>query len=261
MPFKIIKNHGTISFLAQICHFVTAIRVIIAVPDADLSELLVGAFLNALYISNIAFIFLLTLNRCDIMFGNKIMPRINRLKFYNYGLIACYIYTIILFLFYSYPDFNTGFSAEYYEWVFINNKDWRVDIALGVQSYSVWTFLSLSTFLYMAMFLKLLQLRGHTTRKSVISFNDFKLVIHALLCFASVALLEFFWSGILMNIYRNEITALIPEILFICVSGCNTIATFLFVREIRRDVIAFVCCHSGKNFQLKEAIKTRVTRI
>uniref|UniRef100_A0A0N5A6C3 7TM_GPCR_Srx domain-containing protein n=1 Tax=Parastrongyloides trichosuri TaxID=131310 RepID=A0A0N5A6C3_PARTI len=260
MPFKIIIHHGIVSFIAQICHFVTAIRTIINCLQPDITNRFTGSVINSTYISGVALIFLLTLNRCDIMFNEQLIPRLIRRKFYQYGIVACYIFACILCIFFSIPIYNLSFEGEYYEWVY-DSTEYYSQVAFQVQNTSVLTFLALSTVLYVIMFLKLLQLRSYTTKKKVLEFTDIKFVIHALLCFASVAILEFSWSGILKNIYSNEITSLIPELLFIFVSGCNTIVTFCFVKEIRNDVISFVSCGCKRNRKIKDLVKTNITKV
>uniref|UniRef100_A0A0N4ZVY1 7TM_GPCR_Srx domain-containing protein n=1 Tax=Parastrongyloides trichosuri TaxID=131310 RepID=A0A0N4ZVY1_PARTI len=236
-PFKIIGNHGVLSFIQQICHFITSIRTIVGNVEIDVLNKFIGSVLNASYIGSVALILLLTINRCDIMINHSI----DRKKFYSYGIFICYFYAFILLIFYSLPCFNIVFSKVFYEWIYLKACNWSI-YGFQVENKSVLSFLALSTFLYIIMFLKLMHLRSYTTTNKIVVLNDIKFLVHVLLCFASVGILEFCWSGILKNIYMNEFTSMVPHFIFIFVSGTNTLSTFCFVKEIRDDVISCLRC-------------------
>uniref|UniRef100_A0A0N4ZI01 7TM_GPCR_Srx domain-containing protein n=1 Tax=Parastrongyloides trichosuri TaxID=131310 RepID=A0A0N4ZI01_PARTI len=239
--YKIIKYHGVLSFIQQLCHFITSIRTIVGMVPEDLLNAATGSILNGSFMGCVALILILTLNRCDIMFNNSVLPGINRETFYNIAIILCYIYSILLTTLYSIPCFNMTFDLYHYEWTYRGDYSCAI-IGFEYETKSVLTFLGISTILYIIMFLKLMHLRSFSSTNNIVEVKDIKFLIHALMCFVSLIVLEILWNDVFADIYMLQVTSMIPQLIFIFTSGSNTLFTFCFVKEIRDDVINLLSC-------------------
>uniref|UniRef100_A0A0N4ZI03 7TM_GPCR_Srx domain-containing protein n=1 Tax=Parastrongyloides trichosuri TaxID=131310 RepID=A0A0N4ZI03_PARTI len=247
-PFKIIKHHGILSFLQQICHLVTSIRTILGKVEEDLLNALTGSILNSSFMAGVALTFLLTLNRCDIIFNNCLFSRIDRKKFYKNGIIVCYIYLILLTIFYLFPCFQITFDTTDYQWLYTYYCPYS-DIGSQFEGKSVLLLLGLSTILYIIMFLKLLHLRSLTTSTNIFEVKDIKLLAYLFMCIFSIALFEFFWEESDLDIFSSQVTSMIPQLIFIFISGSNTLFTFCFVKEIRNEALNILCCRHSNRVQ------------
>uniref|UniRef100_A0A0N4ZI04 Serpentine receptor class gamma n=1 Tax=Parastrongyloides trichosuri TaxID=131310 RepID=A0A0N4ZI04_PARTI len=137
-----------------------------------------------------------------------------------------------------------------YEWDYTGDIG-CVNFVSEFENKSVLLLLGLSTFLYIIMFLRLIHLRSNTSSNKIIKVKDINFLFHALMCFATVGIMELSYIDVLEDIYKIEITSLIPQLLFIFYSGSNTLFTFCFVKEIRNEIINFLCCRNLKKNKVK----------
>uniref|UniRef100_A0A0N4ZA15 7TM_GPCR_Srx domain-containing protein n=1 Tax=Parastrongyloides trichosuri TaxID=131310 RepID=A0A0N4ZA15_PARTI len=228
MPFTIMKHQGFTSFIQQICHFITSILTIVLGDFDSFTESYIGALLLSSYSTNVVFVFLLTLNRVDIMYQKIYFIDISRETFFKSGIFICYIIMGIFLILFLLPPFRLIYNPTILEWVFFAPSNSTV-IASIVQSRIIWVLLFFTLILNLLIFFKIISLRRLSIRRSYFAFEDFKLILHVILCYASIVFLELCWNGLVGNIYKSTVGALIPQIIFIITSGANAIFTLCFV--------------------------------
>ncbi|CEF64974.1 7TM GPCR, serpentine receptor class x (Srx) family-containing protein [Strongyloides ratti] len=236
--FKIIFNHGILSLIQQICHIITSIITILENEKINVVLPIIGVILTSSYLGSIAFIFLLTLNRFDIVYNIHYLHKKEKEKFYLIGIILCYIFTIVIFVAYTLiPECKITFSFVTYEWVYDVNQPNMLPHQF--EKYSTLTFLVLSLILQFLIFLKIFLLRCSTSRRKIFVPDDFKIILHGFLCFVTALLLELIWDGMLFQIYWSGVLIIMPHILHIFCSVSNSIFSLCFVREIRKNMIIY----------------------
>uniref|UniRef100_A0A0N4ZZA5 7TM_GPCR_Srx domain-containing protein n=1 Tax=Parastrongyloides trichosuri TaxID=131310 RepID=A0A0N4ZZA5_PARTI len=229
IPFKIIFHHGILSFVQQLCHIITSILTIEKSHINLFLIALLGSFLHSFYIGGVILIFILTVNRFDIIYDTKYFPTISRKKIFKISIIITYISMMGFFIFFMIPQYRLIFNLKRYEWTFVNITDENREVIL-IESKIVFIFLILSFIFQVLIFTKVISLRCKTSGKVFYFNKDFKLILYSVLCFATTAFVEICWSGLFLKIYETWYGGMLPQILFIIVSGANTTFSFFCVK-------------------------------
>ncbi|CEF64962.1 GOLD domain-containing protein [Strongyloides ratti] len=258
VTFKIMECHGILALVSLTCHMVTSIITIIKLQRNIYFETIIGSFLQTSYFGCVEIMFLLTLNRFDVMYGNIILSRIPREKLYQCIMIFCFLLMMPFLIIYIIPTSRLVYDFRSYEWLCLINHR-ILDVTCYVENKIILTLLATCFILHVFIFGKVIYLRCYTSKKSFLSFQDLKFVIHAVLCFASIAILELIWNNVLYFVYFTELTSLIPPVLAIIAAGSNAIFTICFVREIRKNIL--ICFPKRKFVSTSVFIeKNRVTK-
>uniref|UniRef100_A0A0K0G412 7TM_GPCR_Srx domain-containing protein n=1 Tax=Strongyloides venezuelensis TaxID=75913 RepID=A0A0K0G412_STRVS len=251
--FFIIFHHGLLSCIQQICHIVTAILTILRMKNIETLFVVVGALLTSTYINSVLLILILTINRFVIVFNINIFDEEQKRKFYYIVIIILYTMVIGLFVLYFHPTFKVTFNFEEYQWQYIKSGDG--DIAFQIENKTILTSLGISFILQMCIIFKIFLLRCYTKRRITFAVEDFKIVIHAFLCFVTTLTLEFIWDGVFFEFEVNRIEKIVPQILYIFTSVSNSIFVLFFVKEIRINTIFFKFCQRRKNIKFRSVVK------
>uniref|UniRef100_A0A0K0E991 7TM_GPCR_Srx domain-containing protein n=1 Tax=Strongyloides stercoralis TaxID=6248 RepID=A0A0K0E991_STRER len=243
MPFIILKHHSVVSFIQQICHLITSIKTIFDIYFSYVTFTIVGAVLSGGYISSLAFMFLLSLNRCDIMYNCKYFLFISREKFFNIAIILSYVYFFVAIAFYLYPDLRMTFRYDIYAWDYIVFTE-ITNIGVVIEKCNTYSLTFLSILLYLLIFCKIIYLRNYQKSSSYFSSDDIKLIIHLLIYYSLLGFLQYSWSYFSKGFFSKEFGALIQNFVFISLSGANATYTLFFIRDFNNNI----CC---KNFCCK----------
>uniref|UniRef100_A0A0N4ZA14 7TM_GPCR_Srx domain-containing protein n=1 Tax=Parastrongyloides trichosuri TaxID=131310 RepID=A0A0N4ZA14_PARTI len=227
-PFMIILHHGNLSLVQQICHILTSIVTLFYLDSIEPILNLIGSLLQSSYMGGIAFVMLLTMNRCDILYKQKLFPKIDRKKFYKIFIFFIYIWTAISFIIFLIPNYRLTFDLNLYDWIYQYRREMS-DPAFRYENISIFILLLMSLIGQFMILFKIIFNRSIHIMKCSIKLKDIDLIIHAIFCFISVAFLEFCWGEIAIDIYETPIGSLIPQIMYICISGANTTFVLFFV--------------------------------
>uniref|UniRef100_A0A0K0FC58 7TM_GPCR_Srx domain-containing protein n=1 Tax=Strongyloides venezuelensis TaxID=75913 RepID=A0A0K0FC58_STRVS len=242
-PLPLMRHHGIISFIQQLFHLVTSIKTIFFMIWRPIYIEIIGAILEAAYVSSIIFILILSLNRCDLMYNYKFFPSVPRKKFYSIAAILCYVYFCLMICFFLLPGNRILFDLKNYEWAFVVSE--CQDYYGGfVKRWVVYIPLIVSFLLYVLTFYKIIYLRSFKQKSTYLYPEDIKIIINIVMTYALIIAVEICWNLYFFDIYVTELGALIPQILFIIISGANTTFTLFFVRDIRRSVFGGCCSKS-----------------
>uniref|UniRef100_A0A0K0G410 7TM_GPCR_Srx domain-containing protein n=1 Tax=Strongyloides venezuelensis TaxID=75913 RepID=A0A0K0G410_STRVS len=235
MPYKIMKHQGQILLLNQFGHFCTSYIILFSI-DESLFVSTIGSMINGCYMGNVMFILLLTINRLLIMYKNNSLPNYVDTIF-RFGIILCYLCAISLFIFFLFPSNRIEFDLTYYEWYSIEYINARIGskVYAVIQNQIVLITLGIASALYLLIFLRIIFLRL-LSRNSIIIAEDAKFLLYAILNFFSIVFLEITWSKLRYYFVFNDGLIIVPQILYIFVSGSNTIFTFCFVRKVRKNI-------------------------
>uniref|UniRef100_A0A0N5C668 Serpentine Receptor, class Z n=1 Tax=Strongyloides papillosus TaxID=174720 RepID=A0A0N5C668_STREA len=226
--FIIIFHHGVLSFIQQICHILTSIIIIFYIQKIELLLTIIGSLLNSTFIGSILFIFLLTLNRFDVFYNLNFFNIIEKRKFYHYAIIVCYILIVGLFSIYLYPSFSTTFDLKIYQWKYVHSKNCHLGYQL--ENKTIYIFLGISFLLQALIVIKIFKLRCYTSKPILLIYENFRILIHAFMCFVTTLFLELIWSGIIFKFYWKGSWLILPTILFIFHSVSNSIFILCFVK-------------------------------
>uniref|UniRef100_A0A0N5B9B4 7TM_GPCR_Srx domain-containing protein n=1 Tax=Strongyloides papillosus TaxID=174720 RepID=A0A0N5B9B4_STREA len=151
-----------------------------------------------------------------------------------------------------FPSNRIEFDLTYFEWYSIAyiKSDIGNKIFTDIQNQIVLLTLGIAFILYLLIFLRIIFLRLLSSN-SIIIPEDVKFLLYAILNFFSIVFLEIAWSKLSFYFSYSDGLIIVPQILYIFVSGSNTIFTFCFVSQVRKNII-----HSIK---LKK--KTTITKI
>uniref|UniRef100_A0A0N5B9B5 7TM_GPCR_Srx domain-containing protein n=1 Tax=Strongyloides papillosus TaxID=174720 RepID=A0A0N5B9B5_STREA len=251
--FYVIFHHGLLSCIQQICHIITAILTILRMENIETLFMIIGALLTSTYIGSVLFILLLTINRFAIIYNITISHEEQKRKFYFIVIFILYTWVIGLFVFYIHPQFNVTFDFEEYQWQYVNSEDG--DIGFQMENKTILTSLGISFILQMCIIFKIFSLRFYAKKRVIFVAEDFKIVIHAFLCFVTTLFLELIWDGVFFEFDVHGIEVIVPQILYIFSSVSNSIFVLFFVREIRENTIFFKSCRKNKNIKFKSIVK------
>uniref|UniRef100_A0A0K0FC61 7TM_GPCR_Srx domain-containing protein n=1 Tax=Strongyloides venezuelensis TaxID=75913 RepID=A0A0K0FC61_STRVS len=243
MVYDIMRHHGVVSFFQQLCHFVTSITIIFYIKWQPIVFVIIGGILEASYLCSVAFILVLSLNRCDLMYDYKFFPSIPRKKFYSIASVLCYVYLCLMIIFFLIPNNRMTLKFSYYEWDFVQNNCLK-NFAFNVDKWIVYVPLIVSFMLYVLTFSRIIYLRSLRQKATYFYPEDFKLILNLVICYFLIIFMELCWSGSFLNIYKSEFGALVPHVVFILVSGANTTFTLFTVRDIRKSVFGTCCSKS-----------------
>uniref|UniRef100_A0A0K0FC55 7TM_GPCR_Srx domain-containing protein n=1 Tax=Strongyloides venezuelensis TaxID=75913 RepID=A0A0K0FC55_STRVS len=258
MVYDLMKHQGVISFIQQLCHLIASIKTIFLINGKQTATVIIGALLEAAYLSSILFILILSLNRCDLMYNLKYFPSIPRKKFYSIAVILCYVYFCIWIVFFLLPNNNMSFYFRYYEWDFVE-VECLTSMGYMVEKWAVYILLILSFILYVLTFCKIIYLRSLKQKATYFYTEDIKLIVHLLISYVLIIFMEICWNGIFFNIYKTQFGALIPQILYINVSGANTAFTVFFVRDFRNSI--FGTCSSKSIIPISKLRNAQINKI
>uniref|UniRef100_A0AAF5CXD2 7TM GPCR serpentine receptor class x (Srx) domain-containing protein n=1 Tax=Strongyloides stercoralis TaxID=6248 RepID=A0AAF5CXD2_STRER len=77
MPYRIMLHLGIYSFSQQICHFISGVYLIFNIKLQTWYGFAVGSVSESSYITSVAFVFILTVNRLDVMFNQQLFPTLS----------------------------------------------------------------------------------------------------------------------------------------------------------------------------------------
>uniref|UniRef100_A0A0K0FC56 7TM_GPCR_Srx domain-containing protein n=1 Tax=Strongyloides venezuelensis TaxID=75913 RepID=A0A0K0FC56_STRVS len=243
MVFDIMRHHGVVSFFQQLCHFVTSITIIFYISWQPIVLAIIGGILEAAYLCSVAFMLVLSLNRCDLMYDFKLFPSIPRKKFYLIASVLCYVYFCLMIIFFLIPNNRMTLNISSYEWDFVQDECLK-SFGFIVDKWIVYGPLIVSFILYVLTFSRIVYLRSLRQKATYFYPEDFKLILNLVICYVSIIFMELCWNGSFFNIYKTEFGALVPHFVFILVSGANTTFTLFTVRDIRISVFGTCCSKS-----------------
>uniref|UniRef100_A0A0N5CEZ9 7TM_GPCR_Srx domain-containing protein n=1 Tax=Strongyloides papillosus TaxID=174720 RepID=A0A0N5CEZ9_STREA len=236
MAFDIMRHHGVVSFIQQLCHLLTSVQTIFYINWAAIFSTIIGGILQSAYLCSILFILVLSLNRCDLMYNFKFFPSISRKKFYSIAAILCYVYFCLMTVFFLLPSNRMTFKFRYYEWDFVDDECLS-SFGFVLEKLAVYSPLAVSFILYLMTFYKIVSLRNLKQKSTYFCPEDIKLIVHLLICYVLIIFMELCWNGHFFNIYKTQFGALVPHFVYILVSGANTTFTVFFVRNIRNSIL------------------------
>uniref|UniRef100_A0A0N5C6I5 7TM_GPCR_Srx domain-containing protein n=1 Tax=Strongyloides papillosus TaxID=174720 RepID=A0A0N5C6I5_STREA len=240
MPYKIMKHQGQILLIQQFGHFCTSFIIIFSIDPKLLFVSVIGSMTNGCYIGNVMFILLLTINRLLIMYKNNTLPSYVD-KILKIGIFLCYLCAIFFIVFFLLPSYRIEFDLTYFDWYAAEYTDKGIGnkVFLVIQNHIVIITLGLASVLYLLIFLRIIFLRLQS-RNSIIISEDGKFLLYAIFNFFSIVFLEISWSKLSFFFAFSDGLIIIPQILYIFVSGSNTIFTFCFVSQVRRSIFRCV---------------------
>uniref|UniRef100_A0A0N5C6I6 7TM_GPCR_Srx domain-containing protein n=1 Tax=Strongyloides papillosus TaxID=174720 RepID=A0A0N5C6I6_STREA len=251
--FSIIFHHGVLSFIQQICHIITAILTILIVENIKTLFVVIGSLLNSTYMGSVLFIFLLTLNRLDIIYSITVFQEEQKRKFYFFSIIFLYIWVIGLVIFYIQPKYGVTFNFYEFQWVYINPEDGGLGFQL--ENKTILIFLGLSFILQVFIIGKIFLLRFYARKRVIFAAENFRIVIHVILCFVTTLILELIWDRVFFDFPLIGYGLIIPQMLYIFSSVSNSIFVLFFVREIRANIIFLKFCKKNKKIKSKSNVK------
>uniref|UniRef100_A0A0K0FC57 7TM_GPCR_Srx domain-containing protein n=1 Tax=Strongyloides venezuelensis TaxID=75913 RepID=A0A0K0FC57_STRVS len=254
----LMKHHGIASFIQQLCHLVTSIKTIFFMLWRPIYVEIIGAILESSFLCGVAFILVLSLNRCDLMYNYKFFPSISRKKFYLIATILCYVYFFLMMIFFLLPRYRLIFDLYFFEWDFAGDLCGAY-YGFLVKKWAVYIPLILSFILYVLTFYKIIYLRSLKQKSSYLYPEDIKIIINVVISYVLIIAMELFWNGQFFNIYETQVGALLPHIMYIIISGANTTFTLFTVRDIRKT--AFHICCSRSIIPVSRTHKFQITKI
>uniref|UniRef100_A0A0N5C296 7TM_GPCR_Srx domain-containing protein n=1 Tax=Strongyloides papillosus TaxID=174720 RepID=A0A0N5C296_STREA len=239
-PLPLMRHHGVVSFIQQLCHLVTSIKTIFLMRWEPIFIEIIGGILESAYLCGIAFILILSLNRCDLMYNFKFFPSVSRKKFYSIAAILCYVYFCLMMFFFLLPNNRMAFDIEYYEWAFVGDQC-SAYYGFLIKKWAVYIPLIVSFILYVLTFYKIYYLRSLKQSSNYLYPEDIKIIINVIISYVLIITVEVCWHAQFFNIYETQLGALIPQIMYIIVSGANTTFTLFSVRDIRKNIFGRCC--------------------
>uniref|UniRef100_A0A0N5B367 7TM_GPCR_Srx domain-containing protein n=1 Tax=Strongyloides papillosus TaxID=174720 RepID=A0A0N5B367_STREA len=243
MAFDLMRHHGVVSFVQQLCHFLTSVQTIFYINWGPTFPTIIGGILEAGYLSSIAFILVLSLNRCDLMYDFKLFPSISRKIFYSIASILCYVYYCLVMVFFLLPGNRMMFKYRHYEWSFVEDGC-LTSLGFTLVKWNIYSPLIVSFILYVLTFSKIIYLRCKKQKSTYFFTEDIKLIVHIVITYVLIICMEICWNGHFFNIYKTQFGALIPQIMYILISGANTTFTLFFVRDVRNNAFGRCCSKS-----------------
>lgn len=220
-------HQGQLALLQLFGHFVTSISVILDLDGRTLFASIIGSLIRSCYISCVLFIFILTLNRLVIMYNISYFA-CARKTFYTFLIALCYLITIFAFGFFLLPYFRLKYHEDLFLWYSTDYND-TISLIWITQSKSIVIILCISFAIHIVILVKIIVLRCITS-KSIITLKELNFLIYAVLNFASCAFYELCIRGLYIRIHYIKYSSAILQLIYIFVSGSNTIYTVCFVR-------------------------------
>ncbi|CEF69578.1 7TM GPCR, serpentine receptor class x (Srx) family-containing protein [Strongyloides ratti] len=233
MSFEIMRHQSHLVIILQLCHFATSFITMFDLEEIFLFNLLVGSLMEFSYVGYVSFILLLSINRFDAMYNNFFFPNISRKKIFSIGIIICYLFGFPIFVFFVIPNNRLVYNGQAYGWTF--RQSIRVVLIVArIKGNTILAFLVICFILYILIILKIIQMRCRSKkiRKKSLSLEDFKLLIHTQLCFATIAFVELCWIGIFPFFISTITGTMCVQILFNSITGVNTLFTLIFVKDV-----------------------------
>uniref|UniRef100_A0A0K0E7L6 7TM GPCR serpentine receptor class x (Srx) domain-containing protein n=1 Tax=Strongyloides stercoralis TaxID=6248 RepID=A0A0K0E7L6_STRER len=235
MPYRIMLHLGIYSFSQQICHFISGVYLIFNIKLQTWYGFAVGSVSESSYITSVAFVFILTVNRLDVMFNQQLFPTLSRKIFFTTLIIICHCFFLLLFVFFQLPHFRVFFNPECFCWKF-EKSDKKNYIAFQVQNKTVVILLTLSLILYIIIFLKVITMRWQKSSDKQIQLSDMKILFQALFNYVTIVFLE------TCLLFSNELTWELDngysfiDLINVIICGNNTILTYIMSSDIRNEV-------------------------
>uniref|UniRef100_A0A0N5CG91 7TM_GPCR_Srx domain-containing protein n=1 Tax=Strongyloides papillosus TaxID=174720 RepID=A0A0N5CG91_STREA len=241
MPFRIMRHLGVSDIIQQSIHFTSAFYTIFLFSTNSIIVNCLASILQSAYITSVAFITLLTINRFDVFYQQPFLSFVNRKILFNCGIVICYICLILLIIFYMIPSFRLTFTLVNYGWLYQSKKNMWTP-AWEVENKTVTFLLLLSFVLYVLIFCKIVYMRSATSSLSKIQFSDIRILAQGIFNFLSIVFLEWAWRY-LPNIVGEQYTcATVLNYFFLFVSGNNTLSGLLLIKEIRNEIWNLIMC-------------------
>uniref|UniRef100_A0A0K0E5J8 G-protein coupled receptors family 1 profile domain-containing protein n=1 Tax=Strongyloides stercoralis TaxID=6248 RepID=A0A0K0E5J8_STRER len=246
MPFEIMRHQSQLVLILQFCHFITSIITIFDLEEIFILYLIIGSLLEFSYVGYVAFVFLLTLCRFDIMYNNCILSLISRKKIFSVGIILCYLLGFVFFIFYMIPKYRLVYNDKFFGWTF-QRQIKIVRIAANIKGNIMLLLLLFCLLLHTLIIFKVIYTRCNNInkRRKKISVEDLKLLAHIVLCFLTIGFLELCWLKVFPFFYLTKTGIILSQLLFNAVTGINTIFTLIFVKDVSKTLST--CFFKDKN--------------
>ncbi|CEF64546.1 Hypothetical protein SRAE_1000280000 [Strongyloides ratti] len=247
IPLKLMINIGVTEIIQQTIHLIASFYTIFLLSTESFLINCLASILQSSYITSIAFVTLLTLNRFTVFYQQKFLPILNNDNIFTCGIIFCYIFYILLIIFYMIPSYRLTFTLVNYGWLYSSKKDKWV-LAWELENKTSTILLLFSFILYVLIFCKVVYMRNTISNTFGIQFSDIRILAQGIFNFVSIVFLEWGWRY-LPNIVQDQFTcAIILNYLFLIVSGNNTISGLILIKELRKEIYNFIfyCFNKSK---------------
>uniref|UniRef100_A0A0K0F4D0 7TM_GPCR_Srx domain-containing protein n=1 Tax=Strongyloides venezuelensis TaxID=75913 RepID=A0A0K0F4D0_STRVS len=261
MHYRLMRHLCFTQLIQQICHFVSSIYSIFLIRPIEIIGNIIASMLQTFYLSSITILFVLSLNRFDIIFNRIIFQSLNREKFFYYYIIINYIWNVPLFAFFMVPNFELYFSLYDYGWKFNRTTpNWK--IALTVENRYVITLLSLSFIIYVIIIGRIVKIRSYASRNINISFSEIILFIQGVLTFLFIVFIEACWSFLSKYLPQSKYTFTVLNYLYLLSTGTHSILNIIFVKELRLGFRKLLCLRKrGANNSKMKSLKLTAVKI
>uniref|UniRef100_A0A0K0FIB1 7TM_GPCR_Srx domain-containing protein n=1 Tax=Strongyloides venezuelensis TaxID=75913 RepID=A0A0K0FIB1_STRVS len=229
MPFRIMRHLGVTDIIQQSIHFISAFYTIFLFSTNSIIVNCLASILQSAYITSVAFITLLTINRFDVFYQQPFLSFINRKILFNCGIVICYLCFILLIIFYMVPSFRLTFTLVNYGWLYQSKKN-RWTLAWEIENKTVTFLLFLSFILYVLIFCKIVYMRSATSSSSMVQFSDIKILAQGIFNFLSIVFLEWGWRYLPNIVGEQYACATVLNYFFLFVSGNNTLSGIFLIK-------------------------------
>uniref|UniRef100_A0A0N4ZY45 7TM_GPCR_Srx domain-containing protein n=1 Tax=Parastrongyloides trichosuri TaxID=131310 RepID=A0A0N4ZY45_PARTI len=231
-PYRVMTHLGIFDLLQQSCHFLSGFFTVFKYEPLKIFNHIISSILQSSYMTSVAMLLLLALNRFDVFYDLKFIPVFNKRKAFLLGIIICYIWFGGLFIFYMFPENQLEYVLINYSWNYVGVSN----LGFQLENKSVLIMLVISFISYISIIGKIMKMRCLTSNKTFITITDIKLLFQAILNFVTVLLLELCWSILSGIVYDPNVAIITISYLFILVSGNNTLLNILLIKEVKREV-------------------------
>uniref|UniRef100_A0A0N4ZX90 G_PROTEIN_RECEP_F1_2 domain-containing protein n=1 Tax=Parastrongyloides trichosuri TaxID=131310 RepID=A0A0N4ZX90_PARTI len=253
MPFKLMRHLGITEIIQQVGHLISSFYSLFYDTPQNIFGTFIASILQTGYVCSIVFLFLLTLNRFDVIFNRTFLSSINRDKFFNVMIIINYLWGIILVIFFMLKEFRLYYSLYDYAWQYeAVDPSWK--IAQTFENRFVISVLLICFIFYIIIIGKIMYLRSYSSSGSLFSFTDLNLLLQGVLNFLVLVFLELCWAILYKVLPSSKYTYTVINYVYILSSGINSILGIIFIRDIRIGIINMLCI--GKNGRSTAEVKT-----
>uniref|UniRef100_A0A0K0EMG3 7TM_GPCR_Srx domain-containing protein n=1 Tax=Strongyloides stercoralis TaxID=6248 RepID=A0A0K0EMG3_STRER len=244
IAYKIQMNIGICILIQEIIYMISGISGILNKKLSYIPDLILGGFMQGCFLSMISFISLLTLNAFDVFYDRRLFPNINRENFFKYCLYGCYIWGVIVIIFYSIPNFSLTFSLTTLSYRYRADTE---DFIIGfeIENKFVISFLTISFFIYICIIVKIFKNRrlnyGIASQKSFY-WSDVKFVIQTISNFIFFVVIEFLWKYEEALLSDSRYSKIAINILLILNNSNNTILITIMISDIKKEIKNLFLC-------------------
>uniref|UniRef100_A0A0K0F4C5 7TM_GPCR_Srx domain-containing protein n=1 Tax=Strongyloides venezuelensis TaxID=75913 RepID=A0A0K0F4C5_STRVS len=237
VAYKIQLSISVVIFIQQIIFWVTSIFGFTSNLLPNVLDTILGAIVQGIFLTLVSFIFLLTFNAFDIFYKQKVLPNINRNKFFTYGLYLCYAWGVFMTIFYMFPDFSFTYSLVSLGFEYSEDFE-KAFVAFEIENKFVIVFLTISFVIYIFIIIKVIRMRKMSNKSTNATFrwSDVKFIVQGLSNFVCYLFIELLWEYDTM-LTDSRYSSIIINFFFLCNSSINILLTILMISEIRREII------------------------